>query len=395
MHARIFLLLPLLLLLPLPLAAADDAIRIGVLTDMSGSMADPSGTGSVEAAELAVEDAKTRPGARNAVIVSADYQNRGSVAEHISEGWLKDQGVDAIVDVPNAAIAARLQPLFQENNRMLLASTPGPSYASDSACSDYGFFWLYDRDTLMRNLIASLAAEQKTRWFLLYSEEPYSLGMARSARAAMQEKDIDLVGEAQLGTRMGGLDMVVEQMESLKPDIVFLAFDRPDSLHLMENWPEAHEGGPALAVSSLYIGDADTFSEKPLPHFYEISSFYWDQDDTTRAWSYAFARRNRGAMPSTIQASVYSSLRHYLQSIPPTGKISAQEVHARMINLPISDPLFKASHIRADGLVQHRLHLLLSKTRNERQYPWDYFRVVRTLEPAEQSLPAEVPCGKK
>lgn len=35
---------------------SDDAIRIGVLTDMSGPAADPTGQGSVFAAEMAIAD---------------------------------------------------------------------------------------------------------------------------------------------------------------------------------------------------------------------------------------------------------------------------------------------------------------------------------------------------
>ncbi len=366
---------------PLPL-------RIGVLTDMTGNMAELSGAGSVAAAELAVESVGARAGVS---IVNADYQNRADVAERISDGWTSKEGVSVVVDVPSAFIAARLQNMLEERNRLLLTSSPGPNYARDFACETHSLAWLYDGNTLLHNLISALVASGKKRWFFLSNEEPYSIDMAKSARGWLKEVEGELVGEAQLNKRMSGLALVEDQAEKLHPDIIFLAFDRPDTFHLLGHWPEGPANDTAFASSSLLAGDAHPLSELTLPHYYIASSFYWDQDAGARTFADEFSKRSHGLKPSVIQASVYSSVRHYLLNAQNAAQ-PAKDIYARMVAMPMDDPLFKSSRIRADGLVMHKLHLMVSKNRDERQYPWDHFRIVRTLAPEELILPAQTAC---
>lgn len=60
--------------------AKEGVIRIGVLTDLAGPLADWAGQGSVEAAALAVQDYEKSGGRYRVEILSADHQNRPDVA---------------------------------------------------------------------------------------------------------------------------------------------------------------------------------------------------------------------------------------------------------------------------------------------------------------------------
>lgn len=80
-------------------ASADEVIRIGVLTDMSGPYSAISGKGSVAAAELAAEEFGGKVGDRRIEIVSADHQNKPDVGSAIARNWFDREGVDVIVDV--------------------------------------------------------------------------------------------------------------------------------------------------------------------------------------------------------------------------------------------------------------------------------------------------------
>ncbi|HVY12075.1 MAG TPA: ABC transporter substrate-binding protein [Alphaproteobacteria bacterium] len=380
-----------LLLFGAPAHAEPEVVRIGVLTDLSGSMADAAGHGSVEAAEMALEDAQrflTRP----VTVITADYQNRSDLAQHISEDWLKRQNIDAVVDVPNAVIASRLQQLFREQGKILLSSNPLWPDAAAAACGMNGIFWLYNRETLASNLIRALLAEHKQRWFILGGDTLYSTNLAGTAKSILQGNGGQVAGEAYLGPRMGGLDSVVEQIRDSHADVVFLAFERPEIMHLLRHWPALADNTPPLAFSSLHISDMASLADHPLPPFYIATSFYWNQDSSARGFADRFAQRNHGTMPSAIHASVYSAVYHYLQSVQATGRSTGDVVLAHMKAHPLQDAFFTTSRIRADGVVMHHIQLLVSKPVQDRENPSDFFRVVRTLAPAEVSAPNEAPC---
>ncbi len=373
-----------------------DAVRIGVLTDMSGGMAASSGLGSVEAAQLAVEDLGNNVNGRPVVVINADFQNRSDLAQHISESWLSKQGVDAVVDVPNGPIASKLQDYFKEQKKILLTSSPSSTRFRDAACHNNSLAWLYSRDTLTANLIQSLVTEsKKQRWFIIKSEDGYSCDLAKIAKKRITDSGAELVGEAQFGKRMSGLSVVLEQAKDVKADVIFLAFDRPDVLHLLNHWPQKHEAAHPVAFTTLSSSDVHELGNKPLPAFYTVSPFYWNQDGPTREWSAKFAARNRGAMPTDTQASVYSSVRHFLQSLKVVQADDTANVLNHMRATPLDDSLFGASRIRRDGLVEHRLLLLSSIKNSERKNPWDIYRIEHIINPQQVLLPPEAICANE
>jgi len=68
--------------------AAEPPLRIGVLEDMSGPLADVSGAGSVVAARLAAKDFGPVLG-RKVEIVSADHQNKPDIGAQIAKRWIE------------------------------------------------------------------------------------------------------------------------------------------------------------------------------------------------------------------------------------------------------------------------------------------------------------------
>ncbi len=82
-----------------------DLVRIGVLTDMSGPFADQVGPGSVAAARLAVEDIGAKVNGMKVKVLSGDHQNKADIGVATARRWVEQFGVDAVVDLPNSAVA--------------------------------------------------------------------------------------------------------------------------------------------------------------------------------------------------------------------------------------------------------------------------------------------------
>src|SRR5215218_6868100 len=107
------------LVLAAPLArAADGPVRIGVLNDQSGLYSEFGGLGSVEAARMAVADFGGSVLGRRIEVLSADHQNRPDVGTAIARKWFDEDGVLAIADLTNSAVALSVQNLARERGRI-------------------------------------------------------------------------------------------------------------------------------------------------------------------------------------------------------------------------------------------------------------------------------------
>src|SRR5688500_14892000 len=84
---------------------SDDMVKIGVRTDMSSLYADNAGPGSVAAAQMAIDDFGGRVLGRKIELISADNLNKPDHGANVTREWLDRNGVDAVVDVPNSAVA--------------------------------------------------------------------------------------------------------------------------------------------------------------------------------------------------------------------------------------------------------------------------------------------------
>src|SRR2546428_13589613 len=84
----------------------DGTIKIGVMNDMSGLYADLTGSGSVVAARMAVEDFGAAAKGLKVEIVGADHQNKPDVGSNIVRTWIDLDKVHRIVDVPTSSATA-------------------------------------------------------------------------------------------------------------------------------------------------------------------------------------------------------------------------------------------------------------------------------------------------
>jgi branched-chain amino acid transport system substrate-binding protein len=66
---------------------ADNSVKIGVLTDLSGPASDATGQGSVVAAQMAVEDFGGKVAGVPIELVSANHQLKPDIGSEIATRW--------------------------------------------------------------------------------------------------------------------------------------------------------------------------------------------------------------------------------------------------------------------------------------------------------------------
>jgi len=157
-------------------------LKLGVLTDMSSLYADNGGPGSVVAAQMAVDDYGGSVLGRKVEIISGDHQNKADVGTAITRRWIDNENVEAILDVPNSAVALAVQGIAREKNRALVGRELEVLVEGASE----------DHELVMKGRHAGQAPEIDGSVYL--SEGEAHAGEMRKVRV-VQASDWDLVGE--------------------------------------------------------------------------------------------------------------------------------------------------------------------------------------------------------
>jgi branched-chain amino acid transport system substrate-binding protein len=166
---------------------SDDAVRIGVLTDLSSWGRDNSGPGSVEAARMAVEEFGPTVLGKPIQIISADHQMKTDVGVQIVRDWFDNGKVDAVVDIPNSGIAIAVHNMVKERNKIALLSGPGASSLTDELCSPNTVHFTYDTYALSKVTASAVIKEGGKSWFFITADYAFGQQLEKDATRFIKE----------------------------------------------------------------------------------------------------------------------------------------------------------------------------------------------------------------
>jgi branched-chain amino acid transport system substrate-binding protein len=97
------------------------------------------------------------------------------------------------------------------------------------------------------------------------------------------------------------------------------------------------------------------------------------------------------AMPTMVQAGVYSSLLHYFKALDSLGENphDGAKMVAKMKTMPTEDSVFGKGTIEPNGRVLHPAYLFEVKSPAESKGPWDYYKLVATIPANEAFTPLD------
>ncbi|HNN33917.1 MAG TPA: ABC transporter substrate-binding protein, partial [Ottowia sp.] len=140
------------------------------------------------------------------------------------------------------------------------------------------------------------------------------------------------------------------------------------------------KGGQKMAGLLVFLSDIHGLGLNTAQGLQVTTTFYWDLNDATRAWSKRFGAAHQNRMPTMVQAGVYAGLQHYLKAVDALQSDSdGAKVVAKMKELPTDDPLFGKGTIRVDGRKIHPAYLVEVKKPSESKYAYDYYKVLQTI----------------
>jgi branched-chain amino acid transport system substrate-binding protein len=360
----------------------DAPIRIGYLTDVGGPSSSNDGTAGVDAARMAIEDFGGSVLGRRIELLVGDHQGKVDIGAGITRRWLDVDGVDAVMDMNNSAIALAANNLVLAKNKILLATAAASDSLTGKDCSPNLVQWLPDTYSNSRTIASLLTKDGFDTWFFVSVDYALGHALVNSASQAIVENGGKVLGTVKHPLGTADFASLLLQAQASNAKVLAIASPGADMANLVK---QSHEFGLEMktAVFLLYIMEVHSLGLADTAGIQFVDTFYWDLDDKTGAWSKRFFDRN-GKMPTAPQVNAYEGLYHYLKAIKAAGTMDTQAVMKKMKELKIDDPTGASGYIREDGRVIRDMHLFEVKSPKESKYPWDYFKKIATL-PGDQA----------
>jgi len=357
-----------------PAQAQQVNVKIGVMSDMSSLYADIGGPGSVAAAKLAVADfQKDHPNVK-VEILSADHQNKADVGSGVVNKWFDTEGVDLVIDVPNSGVALATSEIAKNKNKVFIVSGAAASDLTGPKCNANTVHWTYDTWMLANGTGKALVKTGGDTWFFLTADYAFGHALERDTAAAVEASGGKVLGKVRHPLNTNDFSSFLLQAQTSKAKVIGLANAGGDTINSIKAGAEFGivAGGQKFAGLLVFASDVNALGLQTAQGLTLTETWYWDANDTNRAWTKRWQVERPGKFPTMVQAGVYSGLLHYLKAVAALKSAGdGKAVVAKMKELPTDDRLFGKGTIRADGRKVHPMYLFEVKKPSESKAPWD------------------------
>jgi branched-chain amino acid transport system substrate-binding protein len=371
-----------------PLMAEESAaLKIGVLTDMSGQFSHESGEGAVTAVRMAVEDFGGKVLGKPIEVIVADHQNKPDIAASIAREWFDVGKISMITNLINSSIALTVAQVAKDKNRIAIVNGSGSSRLTNEGCTPNSIHYAYDTYALAYGTANSLVQSGYNKWFFLTADYAFGQALESDTVATLKKLNADVLGSVKYPISTLDHSSFLLQAQASGANVVAIAGSGTSFLNIVKSAREfglTAGGNQTLAGLLVWITDVHSLGLEAAQGLVFTNAFYWDRDDETRAWSRRFEARMK-RMPHMGDAGDYSSTLHYLKAVKAAGTEEASTVMQKMREQPVNDFFAKNGRIREDGRMVHDMYVYEVKMPSESKYPWDYYKL-RAVIPASEAF---------
>ncbi|MGO1765706.1 ABC transporter permease [Advenella sp. S44] len=367
---------------------SDDVIRIGFITDMSGVYSDIDGKAGVEAIKMAIEDAGGAIDGKKIELLSADHQNKADVASARVRQWIDQDKVDMIIGGTNSATALASAAVAAGKKVPYIAIGPGTTALTNANCTPYTIHYAYNTKALANVTGGAVVKQGGSKWFFLTADYAFGHSLEADTTTVVKQAKGEVVGSVKVPLGTTDFSSYMLQAQSSGAQIMGLANAGGDFINSMKAGAEFGVF-PAIKPAGLlvFINDVHSLGLQTTQGLYLTASWYWDQDDESRAWAKKFEDKVK-RKPSFLQAGDYAAVGTYLKAVAETKTDNGDEIIKWFKSNKIDNMFMKNGVTRKDGLVVHDMYLMQVKTPEESKGPWDYYKVVEKV-PGEVAYGAE------
>ncbi|HEY4351069.1 MAG TPA: ABC transporter substrate-binding protein, partial [Paraburkholderia sp.] len=341
--------------------AADDAVKIGFITDMSGLYADIDGQGGLEAIRMAVADFGGKVNGKPIQILYADHQNKADIAASRAREWFDREGVEAVIGGTNSATALSTNQVAGEKHKVYINIGAGADTLTNEQCTPYTVHYAYDTTAQAKGTGSAITKQGGKTWYFLTADYAFGKALEKATADVVKANGGQVLGEVRHPLSASDFSSFLLQAQSSKAQILGLANAGGDTINSIK---AAKEFGITksmkLAALLIFIDDIHSLGLETTQGLILTDSWYWNKDANTRKWAQRYFDKMK-KMPSSLQAADYSATMTYLNAVKAVGSTDPDKVMAQLKKTKIDD-FYGKGYIRQDGSFIHDMYLMQVKT---------------------------------
>ncbi|MGA0013976.1 MAG: ABC transporter substrate-binding protein [Burkholderiaceae bacterium] len=367
---------------------SDNEVRIGVLTDLSAIYSDIEGPGAVVAAKMAAKDFGGKVLGKKIVITSADTQSKvdlsGSKARELFE---KDKADMIIGNVSTAAALAAME-VADQKGKISIVTGAASLPITNEKCHATNIHYVYDTYALSRGTGKAVVDTGKKTWFFVTADYAFGHTLERDTSEVINANGGKVLGGVKHPIKTQDFSSFMAQAQASGAQVIGLANAGGDTIGSVKQAAELGIMGSKQTVVPLlmFISDVQALGLKTTAGMSFTVGWYWDYNDSNRAFAKRFMKEFKGKAPTSVQAGVYSATMQYLKAIEAAKTDDSAAVMKQMKSVTIDDGLFKGK-IRDDGKFEHDMYLLQVKAPKESKNKNDVAKVVKVIAAKDATLP--------
>jgi branched-chain amino acid transport system substrate-binding protein len=250
---------------------------------------------------------------------------------------------------------------------------------TNADCSAYSVHYAYDTTALANGTASLLTKGGGKTWFFLTADYAFGTQLQDAATKVLTANGGKVVGGVRVPLGASDFSSFLLQAQSSGAQVLGLSNagnDFSNSLKAANEFGITKTMKPAALLA--FISDIHSLGLKTAQGLILTTGWYWDNNEDTRAFGKRFFEKMKRE-PTMNQAGFYSATLTYLKAVKAVGSTDPDKVMAELKHAKINDMFAKNGVIRADGLMVHDMYVMQVKTPEESKYPWDYYKLVKTM----------------
>jgi len=367
---------------------SDNEVRIGVLTDLSAIYSDIEGPGAVLAAKMAVKDFGGKVAGKKVVITSADTQSKADLSGSKARELFEKDKADMIIGNVSTAAALAAMEVAEQKGKMSIVTGAASLPITNEKCHATNIHYVYDTYALSRGTGKAVVDTGKKTWFFVTADYAFGHTLERDTTEVINANGGKVLGGVKHPIKTQDFSSFMAQAQASGAQVIGLANAGGDTIGSVKQAAELGIMGSKQTVVPLlmFISDVQALGLKQTAGMSFTVGWYWDYNDSNRAFAQRFMKEFKGKAPTSVQAGVYSATMQYLKAVEATKTDDAAAVMKQMKSVTIDDGLFKGK-IRDDGKFEHDMYLLQVKSPKESKNKNDVAKVVKVIAAKDATLP--------
>ena len=361
---------------------AQEKVKIGFITDMSGLYADVEGKNGALAIQMAIDDFGGKVNGMPIELLSADHQNKPDIAAAKAREWIDTQGLTMVFGGTQSGTALAMAKVAEEKKRVFIVNGAGSSALTNEQCSPYTVHYAYDTVALAKGTGGALISRGDKSWFFLTADYAFGHALEADATRVVKAAGGTVAGAVRTPLNTSDFSSFLLQAQNSKAQVLALANAGGDFINSVKSAKEfGITKNMKMAGLLVFVTDIHSLGLKISEGLLLTTSWDWNLNDQTRAFGKKFFEKTK-RMPTDIQAADYSATMTYLKAVQAAKTVDADKVMAQIKKTPIND-FYAKGVVRPDGRMVHDMYLMQVKSPAESTKPWDYYKLVATL-PGDQ-----------